>query len=224
MTEFTLPTTEQIELMAPRDLIMNYNHFAPTAGQNPVKKFQDRPTGIKRLTAVAEALRSKGVTEAAPTTEFPLIVRPTTEDVQADVDAKIEAGNPIVSHFDPATATEAELLANGFVELTPVPEPVTPKAKKSKTAPKMTSAENTAMFQRVAKNSAKVELNGDAEPKAKKAAVKTASGKPNLSARLREEIGNGLTNDAVWAIIQPEFNLDDNKKGYVAGQRRAMAK
>lgn len=47
--------------------------------------------------------------------------------------------------------------------------------------------------------------------------------KPNLSARLREEINKGLDNKAVWAIIQPEFGLDDNKKGYVAGQRREMA-
>ncbi len=238
MTEFTLPTAEQIELMATRDLIMNFNHFAPTAGQNPVKKFQDRQVGIKRLTAVADALRAAGKTEAAPATEFPLIVRPviTVENRDAggfpitgqfhDDTAQATIGWDNVDTtsddpkaFDPATATEAELLANGFVELTPIPEPVAPKAKKGKAslAPKVAAAPKV--------NGHKVELTGDAEAKAKKAApVKVASTKKNLSARLREEIEKGLDNAAIWAIIQPEFDLADNKKGYVAGQRRAMAK
>lgn len=63
-----------------------------------------------------------------------------------------------------------------------------------------------------------------AKPVTVKKAAPVAGKKPNLSARLREEINAGKSNDEVWAIIQPEFKLGNEKKGYVAGQRRAMAK
>jgi hypothetical protein len=48
--------------------------------------------------------------------------------------------------------------------------------------------------------------------------------KGNLGARMRELINLGLDNDQIWAIVQPEYNLDASKRGYVPGQRRHMAK
>jgi hypothetical protein len=48
----------------------------------------------------------------------------------------------------------------------------------------------------------------------------------NLTARLRELIKDKrrLDNAAIWAIVQPEFDLANDKRGYVAGQRRHMLK
>jgi hypothetical protein len=61
----TLPTIAEVASMPRADLIATYNHFASTAGQNPVKRFETRAAGIKRLTTIAEALRARGVTQPA---------------------------------------------------------------------------------------------------------------------------------------------------------------
>jgi hypothetical protein len=45
-----------------------------------------------------------------------------------------------------------------------------------------------------------------------------------LGARLRELIREGLDNAAIWEIVKKEYSLEDNKRGYVSGQRVYMAK
>ncbi len=165
-----LPSTAAIASMAHPDLIATYNAFASTNGQNPVRRFATRSDGVKRLTALADALRAKGITEASAPTEFPVIAK--AKDV---------------------------------------PAPKSPKAKAQAKPVKPTPS-----------------------PKAKPATVK-ASAKPQptkivigqrgtLGARLRELINDGLDNAAIWAIVQPEYDLEDNKRGYVSGQRIYMAK
>lgn len=81
-----------------------------------------------------------------------------------------------------------------------------------------------------ARTTANLKMGADAAPKAKAVAATPAvtnRKKPNLSLRLRELISQKnpvLDNEAIWKIVQPEFKLADDKKGYVAGQRRAMDK
>jgi hypothetical protein len=161
-----LPTTEQIELMSGKDLVITYNHFASTAGQNPVKKFETRDKGIKRLTAVADALRAKGLTAPSEETVFPLIVKApeVTEDGAATTGATTDQPAPEVV-------------------------PATPK--------------NTKKVKEVAPGTM-----------------------PPLAVRLRDLINRRpvFNNAEIWAIVKAEYSLDDNKRGYVAGQRRAMAK
>lgn len=162
-----LPTTEQIELMSGKDLVITYNHFASTAGQNPVKKFETREKGIKRLTAVADALRAKGIIAPSEETVFPLIVK-ASETAQEQPTPAVDASAPVV--VKPATA------------------PVKVPAAGKKVSP---------------------------------------STFVPLAVRLRELINQtspALDNAAIWEIVKAEYSLDDNKRGYVAGQRRAMAK
>lgn len=277
MTDFSLPTTGEIELMAPKDLIQHYNYFAPTAGQNPVKRFETRSIGIKRLTAVADALRSKGVTEAAPAIDFPLIVRPagwdsvdTTSDGPKAVIMGTGEGHPgkggiigytitridettgetitVANHdvpglpitgqvhedvketveFNPATATEEELLANGFVELEditpPSPAPLTKRERLARDRKEAAKIEVEAAEKRASKK--KTELSGDAAARPAKAPkVSERSGKVTRSARCRQLIKDGLDNDGIWAVLKVEEKLADDKKNYIkayaAGQRRA---
>lgn len=55
----TIPTTETIELMKSAELVSAYNELAPIIGRPPVKKFETREIGIKRLIAVCDTLRAK---------------------------------------------------------------------------------------------------------------------------------------------------------------------
>ena len=54
-----LPTAEEVELMTSSQLVARYNDLALAANLRPVKKFETRPVGIKRLTEVAAALRAR---------------------------------------------------------------------------------------------------------------------------------------------------------------------
>lgn len=58
--------------------------------------------------------------------------------------------------------------------------------------------------------------------KALKTTIEATKG--NLGARMRELINLGLDNDAIWAVVEVEYSLSDNKKSYVQGQRRHMLK
>lgn len=199
-----LPTTEQIELMSGKDLVITYNHFASTAGQNPVKKFETREKGIKRLTAVADALRAKGITEPTVATEFPLIVKA-----------------PETSQEQPTSAGDAPAPA--------VSKPVTAPAKASADVVLNVLAPGNksliAGMSTKAKNELAESLKKTAPAKKEKSIVQK-TGLPHLAVRLRDLINQQppMDNAAIWAIVKEEYNLDDNKRGYVAGQRRAMAK
>src|ERR1700731_3267866 len=54
-----LPTAEEVELMTSSQLVARYNDLSLAANLRPVKKFETRPVGIKRLTEVAAALRAR---------------------------------------------------------------------------------------------------------------------------------------------------------------------
>ncbi len=65
------------------------------------------------------------------------------------------------------------------------------------------------------------------EPKKKskkKAAAKKPAGekKASVASRIRELIKQGKDNKQVWAIVKPEFKLDDNKKHYPGWYRSQM--
>jgi hypothetical protein len=62
------------------DIIATFNHFASIDGQNPVKRFATRADGAKPLTALADALRAKGITEASAPVEFPVMAKAAEED------------------------------------------------------------------------------------------------------------------------------------------------
>ena len=65
-----------------------------------------------------------------------------------------------------------------------------------------------------------------AKPAAKVAAPKAATErKPSASVRFRELIMEGkLTDDAIFAAVQKEFNLSDDKRSYVAWYRNDLTK
>jgi hypothetical protein len=135
-----------------------------------------------------------------------------------------------------------ELRAKGISEPSaPVDFPVVAKAAASKAeAAKVDIASKAA----VAKKAPAPKAKPAATPKAKDApAPKAAPAKPakavkapptqievgkrgTLGARLRELIldPRELDNAAIWEIVQKEYDLDANKRGYVAGQRVAMVK
>lgn len=171
----TLPAADAIESMFYADIVKTFNAYAPIAGRTPVRKFETRAIGVKRLTDLVSELRAKGVTAPAPDTAFPVEAKP----------AKAKA----------AKAPKAK------------PTAAAPKAKLDKAAP--------AKPAKVAKPAA---------PKAKPAKAPAGPAKKpdgNLSIRLRELINEGLDNDAVWEIIRHEYDIP---RGYISGQRRAMAK
>ena len=61
-TKITLPTEAQVELMTGKQLADTFNSLADEANLPPVKKFSDRPAGIKRVLqaiAVVEMQRTK---------------------------------------------------------------------------------------------------------------------------------------------------------------------
>lgn len=52
-----------------------------------------------------------------------------------------------------------------------------------------------------------------------------ASGSKTVASALRELIKAGLNDDQIWPKIKQEFpNLSDNKKSYIAGQRKVLEK
>ena len=59
------------------------------------------------------------------------------------------------------------------------------------------------------------------QPSEKKIAV---GQRGTLGARLRELIREGLDKAAIWKIVKKEYSLDDNRRGYVSGQRVYMPK
>ena len=72
--------------------------------------------------------------------------------------------------------------------------------------------------------------DADTPPSAK---AKRATSKParpvvtrpeTVSGRCQDLINQGLTNDAVWAVVQPEFKLGLEKRGYPAWNRSMMAR
>lgn len=200
----TLPTAEQIELMSGKDLITTYNLFASTAGQNPVKKFETREKGIKRLTAVADALRAKGITEPTAATEFPLIVK-APETPQEQPTPAVDAPAPAAAK--PATAP---VKASAGVKKMTLAQEITANVKRTVTLNKIQAENATTPAPKISSTKSVVQKTG----------------LPPLAVRLRDLINQTpvLDNAAIWAIVKDEYNLDDNKRGYVAGQRRAMAK
>lgn len=64
-------------------------------------------------------------------------------------------------------------------------------------------------------------------PASKKPAAKKEPGerKPSAAARFKELIMEGKkTDDQIFAVVQKEFNLDDNKRSYVAWYRNDLTK
>lgn len=94
---------------------------------------------------------------------------------------------------------------------TPTPAAPAPKAK----APK---AEKTpkAKAEKPIKPT-KAERPVKAEKKTRMATVK--DGKPSIGAAIRELVKAGKSNDEIWAVIQKEYNLPDDKRWYAAWYR-----
>lgn len=66
-----------------------------------------------------------------------------------------------------------------------------------------------------------------ANPKAEKPAKAPKQPKElkiTVSARARELIREGNSNEQVWVVLQAEFKLDDNKKHYPGWYRAAMTR
>lgn len=66
------------------------------------------------------------------------------------------------------------------------------------------------------------------EPSAKKkAAKKAANGAaagPSIAGTIKALIAEGKTNEDIWAIVQPKFNMPDGHKHYPQWYRRQVAK
>jgi hypothetical protein len=54
---------------------------------------------------------------------------------------------------------------------------------------------------------------------AKPAPVKAPATKVTFASRARELFAQGLDNDAIWAILRPEFGMEERQKGAVAWHR-----
>jgi hypothetical protein len=173
----SIPTTEQVELMTSSQLVANFNGLAASAQVKPVKKFETRQIGIKRLTQVVELLKS--------------------QVAQAGAERK---ANGLVAHGEflrSVDATEASAVQNGT--------PVAVKTAKEK-------------VQEIA------EKAGVKPAKAAKAApAEPAAPKVTVASRCRELVLEGKTNQEIWAIVQPEFDLPAEKKSY-PGWYRAQLK
>lgn len=77
----SIPTNAEVELMTPAQLVTSYNALAEKVGQKTVKKFETRAVGVKRLSAVVDALRAAvekvgAERQAAPTPEIEKIQAP----------------------------------------------------------------------------------------------------------------------------------------------------
>jgi hypothetical protein len=77
----TIPTDEQINGMTSAELVFSFNNLSFAANVPQVKKFQDRPTGIKRLVKVATSLRDTANGTPCPNhlTDIVLPGKPTEE-------------------------------------------------------------------------------------------------------------------------------------------------
>lgn len=135
-----IPTDAEIELLPLSKLVLLYGSLAPSAGQNPVKKFETRPIAIKRTLAVAAALRAKPL---LPPTEWPLQAMPEEKKAEhaaqvAGVGAARSWNNkapvgPGVPFKKIPVEDEGEVMpltgANMLAVLTGQPLPDKPKAK-----------------------------------------------------------------------------------------------
>lgn len=101
---------------------------------------------------------------------------------------------------------------------------LTPKEIEMATAKKSTVKEpaKKAAPAKAAKPAAKVAPTKTTKPaaKAERAPRKTADGKPSCAERFRELIVEGkLDDDAIFAKVQKEYGLDDDKRRYVSFYR-----
>lgn len=104
-----IPTTEEIELMKSADLVKHHNELAPLAGRSPVKKFESREVGIKRLITMCDLLRTA---QSAPVVAVEELA-PTIAEVKTTAEMT-NVGNNVVAFpsktdEDPAEAAAAAI-------------------------------------------------------------------------------------------------------------------
>ena len=133
------------------------------------------------------------------------------------------AGGAVTKAFETPVKEQATVtMGDGKKINIQVHEPVKPLKKAVEDVAEASAQEALRRAAERGEAKAKAAAEKTAEKKAAKKTSARKNGKPTVANAIRELVRAGKDNDAIWAKIQPQFKLSDDKKWYPGWYRAEM--
>lgn len=178
-------------------------------------KTRDQATAILRKMGVAKADYSRFIVQLGKNGKFEV-------DCWNARRHKAEEDVALLKTIDRETGRGVSLAGDGKKINIQVHKPVKPLKKAVEDVAEASAQEALRRAAERGEAKAKAAAEKTAEKKAAKKTSARKNGKPTVANAIRELVRAGKDNDAIWAKIQPQFKLSDDKKWYPGWYRAEM--